>query len=346
MNQPYFSFQWHLTDACDQRCKHCYIFSENNDKKIETMDWKQIQETLANIEDFCRTFNRRPYLYLTGGDPILHPDFWNLLELLHEKNIPFTILGNPFHLTKENLARMKSLGCRQYQLSLDGLEKTHDWFRKPGSFKCTLEKIPLINEAGIHSAVMNTVSGTNIDEIEDLVDEVVRTGASVFAFSRYCPTSSEKDVHIEPEEYRNFLIRMQKKFDEHQRNGCRTWFSKKDHLWTLHDFETGRFQIPENAEEGMIYGGCSCGSSHLTILPDGEVYACRRVPESRIGSVYNDRLADLWLHEMEAYREFSDFEKCGKCGLLAFCRGCPAVAKSVHGSFYAADPQCWKKIED
>lgn len=57
------------------------------------------------------------------------------MELLKEKEIPFTILGNPFHLTRENLKRLKEGICDKYQLSIDGMEKTHDWFRKPGSFR-------------------------------------------------------------------------------------------------------------------------------------------------------------------------------------------------------------------
>lgn len=190
--KSYFAFQWHITDECDQRCKHCYIFSENACKKLDSMTWEQMQKTLENCLDFCRAYGRLPYFYITGGDPILHPDFWRLLERLHELQIPFTILGNPFHLDDEVCRRLKALGCEKYQLSLDGMEKTHDWFRKPGSFAITLEKIGCINRGGIRSVIMTTVSGTNIDEVPDIVDAVVQAGANVFAFARYCPTSEEK----------------------------------------------------------------------------------------------------------------------------------------------------------
>ena len=191
--KSYFAFQWHITDECDQRCKHCYIFSENACKKLDSMTWQQMQKTLENCLDFCRAYDRLPYFYITGGDPILHPDFWRLLERLRELQIPFTILGNPFHLDDEVCRRLKALGCEKYQLSLDGMEKTHDWFRKPGSFAITLEKIGCINRAGIRSVIMTTVSGTNIDEVPDIVDAVVQAGANVFAFARYCPTSEEKE---------------------------------------------------------------------------------------------------------------------------------------------------------
>lgn len=75
-----------------------------------------------------------------------------------------------------------------------------------------------------------------------------------------------------------------------------------------------------------------------------DVYACRRVQNSRVGNVFTDRLADLWVCRMEEYRDFARFEKCAKCELLAWCRGCPAVASGRDGNFYAADPQCWKEV--
>ena len=280
--KQYFAFQWHITDDCDQRCKHCYIFSEDNCKKLDSMTWEQMKDTFYNCLDFCRVYDRLPYFYITGGDPILHPDFWRLLELMKEKEIPFTILGNPFHLS---------------------------------------------------------------DQVPDIIDAVVEAGADVFAFARYCPTSEEKDVGIEPLRYRQLLADCDKKFKEYEAAGCRTYFSKKDHLWTLYEYETGELQIPADAREGMIYGGCNCGNCHLTILPNGDIYACRRVQNSRVGNVFTDRLADVWVCQMEQYRDYTKFEKCSRCELLAWCRGCPAVASGRNGNFYAADPQCWKEID-
>ena len=341
----YFSFQWHICDTCDQRCKHCYIFSEDNAKPIDSMSWDQIEDTFWNCMDFCEVYGRLPYFYLTGGDPILHPRFWDLLELLHEHDVPFTILGNPFHLTDERCARMRALGCEKYQLSIDGMRETHDWFRKPGSFDVTLEKISTIRKAGIKAVVMTTVSGTNVDEVPDIIDTVVAHDADIFAFARYCPTSDEKDVGLTPERYHRLLLDCDRKFKDYQAAGCHTYFNRKDHLWTLLAWEQGEWQIPADARPGMVYGGCNCGNCHLTILPTGEVYACRRVQNSLVGNALTDRLADVWVCEMEAYREYDRFKKCSRCELGAWCRGCPAVAAGVSGGdFYAEDPQCWKEV--
>ena len=192
---------------------------------------------------------------------------------------------------------------------------------------------------------MTTVSGMNIREIPDIIDTVVEHKEDVFAFARYCPTSDEKDTGMTPLEYRNLLAVCDRKFKEYEAAGCETYFSKKDHLWTLYEYETGEFKIPENAREGVIYGGCNCGNCHLTILPNGDVYACRRVLDSKVSNIFEDRLADVWMCQMEQYREYDRFEKCSKCELKAWCRGCPAVARGANGDFYAADPQCWKEID-
>ena len=343
--KDYFAFQWHITDECDQRCKHCYIFSGEGCKDLKSMTWEQMEEVTANCEDFCEVYHRAPYFYITGGDPILHPDFWRLLELLKSKDIPFAILGNPFHLNDQVCRELKWYGCRKYQLSLDGLRETHDWFRKPGSFDCTLEKIGCINRAGIRSVIMTTVSATNRIEVPGIMDAAMAAGADVFAFARYVPTGGEVDTSMTPREYRELLAVCDKKIKEYEAEGCGTYFNKKDHLWTLYEYETGAFQIPEDAEDGMIYGGCNCGNCHITITPSGDILGCRRVAGSRVGNIFEDRLADLWVCEMERFRQFDKFAKCSKCELKPWCRGCPAVANGTNGSFYAADPQCWKEVK-
>ena len=116
--KQYFSFQWHITDECDQRCKHCYIFSENCNKKPDATSWQQMQDTFYNCLDFCKFYDRLPYFYITGGDPILHPDFWKLLGLMKQHSVPFTILGNPFHLTDDVCRKLREYGCENISFPL------------------------------------------------------------------------------------------------------------------------------------------------------------------------------------------------------------------------------------
>lgn len=83
------------------------------------MPFEQIEAVFANCLDFRDTFSRIPYFYITGGDPILHPDFWRLASFLKAREILFAILGNPFHLTDEVCTKLKEAGCAKYQLSID-----------------------------------------------------------------------------------------------------------------------------------------------------------------------------------------------------------------------------------
>lgn len=209
----YFAFQWHITDYCDQRCKHCYIFSERNCEELLSMSLDNMKKVIVNIEDMCMCLRRIPYFYITGGDPILHSKFWDLLKIIQTKGYKFTLMGNPFHLSDVVCRRLKDYGCEKYQMSIDGMRETHDYFRKQGSFDCTIEKISCIRDAGLKCAIMSTVSGINIKEIPDVVDLVVENKVDIFAFGRYCPTSAEKNIGIAPLEYRDFLDNLWLKYE-------------------------------------------------------------------------------------------------------------------------------------
>jgi len=338
----YFAFQWHITEACDQRCKHCYIYALGSHAKFKQMSVEDITRVLDNIEDFGRKTNRKPYLYVTGGDPILHPQFWTLAGMLKERDIPFALLGNPFHLTDEVCQRLKEYGCKKYQLSIDGLEETHDYIRRPGSYRETWAAIPPLKRAGIKVAIMTTVSQWNYKEVPQIIDEVVMHKVNIFAFARYCPDADSKDTCCTPEQYRWMMTECWNKFQEYKDSD--TYFSLKDHLWTLFKYERGLFNPNDYPDDEVVYGGCNCGNAHFTILSDGACYACRRM-ESKVGNALKDNLYDLFTGpEMDKYREYEKFEKCAKCELLRFCRGCPAVAKGYHSNMYAPDPQCWKQI--
>ena len=70
---------------------------------------------------------------ITGGDPLLNPDVWWLISELRRDKKKVTILGVPETITEVNIKKMKSLEIDSYQVSLDGMEKTHDKIRGRGS---------------------------------------------------------------------------------------------------------------------------------------------------------------------------------------------------------------------
>ena len=338
MTKKAFGLQWHITEKCEQRCKHCYIFNGREHDFCEL----SIEELKRIVDDFVETtskMDKTPVLTITGGDPLLYCNIWEFLELLYNKKIKFAILGNPFHLTKEVAIRLKELGCYNYQMSIDGLKETHDYMRKKGSFDETLDKVELLNNVGLHTSIMTTVSKLNVNEIPLLVPIIVKAGVKNYGFARYCPNPGDNDVMLTPEEYKKFLEKMWNVYLEYKETGTR--FALKDHLWKLFLYEKGLYDINFLGDD--ILDGCHCGISHMTILSNGLVYACRRC-ESPIGKVPEQSLYDIFFgKKIEEYRKFNQFQKCKDCELLRFCRGCPSVAKCATGDFYAPDPQCWKK---
>lgn len=333
----YFSLQWHITNKCDQKCKHCYIF--NSGKPIPTEEWsmENANRLLTDYVDFCSRYDKLPHISLTGGDPILHKHFWEIVSLIKMYKIPFNVLGNPFHLTPEVIRRLKAAGCRHYQISLDGLEETHDLMRKPGSFQAGLDAIDLLYENGLSPVVMTTVSRVNWLEIPRLTRIIVEHHAEKCAFARYCPTHGDTEFNLTPDEYHSFLNTMWGVYEELANRG--TTFTLKDHLWKIILDEKGLLSLKD---DGIVYDGCHCGISHLTLLEDGTAYACRRM-DSPVGHFPEQSIEEIFFGEQESlYRQIDNIEGCKDCKLLNYCRGCRAVAYgSANGNVFAKDPQCW-----
>lgn len=233
-----------------------------------------------------------------------------------------------------------------YQISIDGLEKTHDRLRKSGSFKDSIRALKLLNEAGIDSCVMLTLSKENIKEVEKVMEIIGKLNVFSFSFARLALVGKGrqfKDNQITPQEYRKFLIRVEKKMEELKNKGIKTRFGRKCHLWKLLEYEKGHINLPANKK--IIFDDCTLGITGLIVLADGTVYACRRFP-SYVGKVPEEKLLNIFLYspQLNNYRNYQLLEKCSKCELLQICRGCPAVAFGNYGRWTAPDPQCWKKI--
>lgn len=337
MEEPQFGFgiQWHLTDRCDQRCKHCYVWQNERGQRKKFLNLRECQIIIDSIENFEKKRKLKITMGITGGDPLLLPFFWEVAKLIGNKKWEWTVLGNPFHLDLNVALKLKKYGCTRYQMSIDGIENTHDALRREGSFKATLEKIKVLNKAEIDSLIMTTVFRENIEEIPEVTRICVDNGVGLVAFARY---GGNGPNGISPARYKAFLEEMYSVYQGLRGRGSN--FSYKDHLWKLFFWEKGLVAIDESNKE--IVDGCNCGFGHLSILPNGDVYACRRF-ESFVGSAIKNTIDDIFFSdEMEKYRQIDETE-CGNCVLKFYCRGCPAVAYGEYGDWRKRDPQCWKK---
>ncbi|MCX6720674.1 MAG: radical SAM protein [Candidatus Staskawiczbacteria bacterium] len=350
-NRPVFVIQWHITGLCDQSCAHCYmvndpqVYKRELEKELSLADCKSIIDSFL---EFCEAAEARPRINFTGGDPLLRPDFFEILQYASLQGISLNILGNPFHLSAGNISRMKELGVVNYQVSLDGMEKMHDHLRKQGSFSATVKAIKLLVEYKMRAVVMFTLSKKNHNDLFDVMKLVSNLGVKTFAFARLSTNPvidtriSREEAAFTPHEYRSFLIEVQGVVAELKAKGSRTNFTLKDHLWKLLLYEQGKFSLESNPE-GQIISGCHIGARDLAVLADGTVFACRRF-NSKIGKMPEQSVMEVFTSkELDFYRDIKRHEICSRCPLMCYCRGCPAVAFGASGgNFYAPDPQCWR----
>jgi len=81
------------------------------------MSFDKMEQVIENILEVCEKLERTPYLYITGGNPILHKDFWKLAEKLKKNNTRWAILGNPFHLNDAVCQKLHDYSCVKYRFS-------------------------------------------------------------------------------------------------------------------------------------------------------------------------------------------------------------------------------------
>jgi radical SAM/SPASM domain protein of ACGX system len=363
ISNPNFYVQWHITDRCTQRCKGCYLFQSKNYKLQHR---KELNLNILSLitEDIFRTaetLKANAVFVLTGGDPMLHPEFWRLLRIINKFAKKFRvktaidILGNPFYVNPSTALKLRENGVRKFQLSLDGMEEKHDDLRSPGSYKETFRALEALKIVGIRTTCMFTLSKFNASDLIKIMRKIAEEGFDAFAFARLCRPSNwslkqYKDQMFTPREYKELLIKVDKVHQELAVTHPQTKFVFKDHLWELYLYE--RYSKAEREElerinrQKIVVGGCSLGIASLSILADGTVYACRRF-HSPIGKVPEQRLIDLFINseKLNTYRDLSAYKKCSFCPLLYVCRGCGAVAYGYSGSFFDPDPQCWYNID-
>lgn len=345
---PTLALQWHVTAKCDQRCKHCYMYDSEtyNSEIVNELNYSDCIKILNDYKMTIEQWGVEGRISFTGGDPLLRSDFLKLLEYTKNIGIFVTILGNPHHLDYTMAKRLKELGVKAYQVSLDGMEATHDKLRSEGNFRATLQAINIMKETGLYSEVMFTLSKLNAKDLFKVIKLVAELGVNAFTFDRLVPVGSGatlKNEMFSPKEYRNLLLEVHREYTKLNREGAKTTFVLKDPLWLLLYDELGLL-IGKPIDNSIIYGGCVIGTA-LAILADGTVLACRRMP-LKIGKVPEQSLRDIFIESesLNAFRNLSNYQKCSKCNLLQFCRGCRAVAHGITRNYFAPDPQCWRRV--
>ena len=341
-----FYFQWHITDRCNLRCVHCY--QDRYDIRSDS-SLAQLEKIADQIIITLGKWHRKGRIALTGGEPFLKKELFPLMEYLEQSEHIWRIgiLTNGT-LTDEKIAdRLKTLQKLYYvQISLDGAsEETNDSIRGKGSYGKAIDSFRLLHEKGINTRLMFTVHKRNLRDVPSLINLAIREKIGTLTIERFVPEgrgAEIKDWFLTKEETHELFRYVSRRSDIEYKKGTPLKILKYRTLWANIDPE--RAKTADTPPEIDLGGMCSVGMESLTILSDGTVLPCRRLPIP-IGNLRKDSIFKIWYTSelLWKIRNKNDLKgKCNGCDLIPRCSGCRAIAYAVTGDYLAEDPQCWK----
>lgn len=338
LNHPKsLTLQWHLTDRCNFRCKHCYAETYEN----EELHLDALKRVFDEYIALLKKTGAQGRLNLTGGEPLLRQDLLDFLEYISQYKKYFkhcTLLTNGSLLTKNFLQALKKRApiVSGIQISIEGPEEINDEIRGKGSFEKILAAVSLVkqNEIPVHLAA--TISRMNYPQVLELVDLLLIYDVRM-TLRRFVPIGGGKKeiaMMLKPRELRDFYIKVEKLNQKYRLKNGNGVFKTNTCMSGLKytQWPSGNFH--------------SCGvrrMSIITIMPNGDVYPCRLFP-NKIGNIKKQTLNKIYENDYKKLVTNMPRDKeCPKCSVFEKCKGgASCISAAVTGNFFAKDPQCWK----
>jgi len=269
---------FHLTNRCNLACTHCLF--DASTARTESLAPELLEKGITAARQLgCKLF------LFTGGEPFLYPDFATVLaDLLKDPTNHAVVLTNGM-LLENNLAWLQKLPQDRLhlQVSLDGLEKSHDQLRGPGAFKLLLANLEKGRAAGLAITLSMAVNRANLSELADLVDlAAARQISNLHLLWHFVRGNGSQRQFVDPAEILPELIKAQERAEQH---GI-----------TIDNLETLRGQI--FSTPGTRHDLSNTGWESLAIGPDGSIFpspALVDVAELRCGHL-SDGLEQVWRH--------------------------------------------------
>lgn len=183
------------TSICNLRCKHCY--NESGTKNVN-LSVKSIEKVITGLIPFGA--NR---FSISGGEPLLHSSFGEILHLLTKYPVYYQIISNGT-LINETISLLRQYtGKISMQISLDGLQEAHDYLRGSGSFGKIKDSVKILNSSKIPFYFKTTINKTNCKGLEEIVKLAVSWGGTSISFSFLNPIGRgliNSDLHMSDNE--------------------------------------------------------------------------------------------------------------------------------------------------
>ncbi len=352
-----FLVVWNVTKVCNLRCKHCYETAG-----VPPADELNKREALKAVDKMAKA--GVAYIALSGGEPLMRRDFWNIVNRIRKNDMAFSIATNGILLTKQIAKKLKDLDCLYIQISLDGAKSsTHNKFRGANVFKKTIQGIKNAVDSGLCVGIATTVTKLNYKEVPKIIDLAEKLGAKIFMHYNFIPVGRGKEIanlDLSPDEREKLLNMLASQIGKRkisilstapQYGRVCTQFSAVSltHFDNISQIEEYKDSIKFLGE---FVGGCGTGRLYCALDYNGNITPCVFIP-IKLGNIRKDDFLDVWHNSLvfNQIRDRSHFKgTCSTCKHKNICGGCRARAYGYYNDITQNDPGCifnkneWVKI--
>jgi radical SAM protein with 4Fe4S-binding SPASM domain len=348
-----YSVSWNLTQRCNLECAHCYMSAfagADTRGELSTEDCRRVIDEIAQV-------NPNVFLILTGGEPLLRRDLFDIAGYAAEKRFT-VVLGTNGVLLREPEARlMRERGVLGASISLDSTDpRKHDLFRHlPGSWDGAVRATRVLADAGLDFSLHMSVTDWNVDEVPAMVDLAKALGAKVLNFFFLVRTGrGQRLTDIDAAAYERILTYLAT-VQTGGRAGGATGFEDP---WSAPVGQAGGVLVRAKCAphfrrilyeldptspllRNYAHGSCPAGKYYCRITPEGDVTPCPYMPVSA-GSLRERGFGEIW-RGARVFEDLRDPELGGRCGTCEFrkiCGGCRCRAYATYGDYLAEDPAC------
>jgi heme d1 biosynthesis radical SAM protein NirJ len=342
---------WNLVRRCNLTCKHCYSISADKDFKGELST-----EEAFRVMDDLKAF-RVPVLILSGGEPLLRPDIFDIARRAKAMGFYVGLSSNGTLVDADNVKQIADVGFDYVGISLDGLKDTHDRFRrKEGAFEAALNGIRLCRDAGAKVGMRFTLTQDNAHDFPALLDLMEAESIDKFYLSHLNYAGRGNKNKKDDAHFRTTRDAMDTLFERcwQQVQAGRpreyvTGNNDADGVWLLR-WVAARF--PDKAAHIRAklaqWGGNASGVNVSNIDNLGTVHADTMWWDYPLGNVRDRPFSEIWMDTadplMAGLKQSPRPVKgrCAACAERAICNGNSRVrAWQTTGDFWAEDPGCY-----
>ena len=347
---------WNLVRRCNLSCKHCYALSADHDYPNELSN-AEVNTVMDDLKRF-----HVPVLILSGGEPLLRPDIFEIAE--RAKALGFYVgLSTNGTLIDEPMAdRIAAQGFDYVGISLDGLRELHDKFRrKQGAFDASLGAVRLLRARGVKVGLRYTMTDMNAADLPALMRLMHEEGVAKFYFSHlnYAGRGNihrGRDAHFAAT--RDALDRL---FDAAWFAACEDrpldYVSGNNDADGVYLLMWAQRRLPRWADALRArleaWGGNASGLHVANIDNEGHVHPDTMWWHHDLGSVRKRPFSAIWSDVAEPLMAGLKRQpravtgRCGSCAHLEICGGNTRVrAQQVTGDPWAEDPACYLDDEE